>query len=425
MTRAMVAARSATRTQPLPIATRAGRAAKPFKFFSDQTYHFQTLRALNDIPSGGADTSEVLETIKHIRSGNSDSWYTAWDRTGDRLSELASWTKDRMSRGRALLRAHNYYRTAEFLLAPTDPRRPISWKKNIRAFYEGLDTLRIKYEQIRVAYGKHHLNALYFPGPQGSEKRPLIVICGGFDSTLEELYFVVVAAALERGYSVLAYEGPGQGSIIREQGVPFTHEWEKPTGAVLDEYLRTHPRHPKTILIGMSLGGYLAPRAAAFDDRFDGVVAYDVFYDFGAISSRSVPPLVLWLDRHGLRPLLNLIIKLQAAFSPYLKWALQNSMWVMGTRNPIDTIKALSVYTLENVAQRITGDVLILAGGEDHFVPAEQINQFVASLTRARSVTTVVYDRESGGAEHCQLGASTLWHATFFGWLAERFPQHS
>jgi pimeloyl-ACP methyl ester carboxylesterase len=408
----------------VPIAARAGRAAKPVKFFSDQTYHFQTLRALNDIPSGGADTSEVLETIKHIRSGNSDSWYAAWDRTGDRLSELASRTKDRISRGRALLRAHNYYRTAEFLLAPTDLRRPISWKKNIRAFYEGLDTLGIKYEQIRVAYGKHHLNALYFPGPQGSEKRPLIVICGGFDSTLEELYFVVVAAGLERGYSVLAYEGPGQGSIIREQGVPFTHEWERPTGAVLDEYLRTHPRHPKTILIGMSLGGYLAPRAAAFDDRIDGVVAYDVFYDFGAISSRSVPPLAFWLDRHGQRSLLNLILKLIATFSPYLKWAVQNSMWVMGSSDPIDTVKALSAYTLENVAQRITGDVLILAGREDHFVPAEQIKQFEASLTRARSVTTVVYDRETGGAEHCQLGASALWQATFFDWLAEKFPQH-
>jgi pimeloyl-ACP methyl ester carboxylesterase len=252
----------------------------------------------------------------------------------------------------------------------------------------------------------------------------LIVICGGFDSTLEELYFVVVAAGLERGYSVLAYEGPGQGSIIREQGVPFTHEWERPTGAVLDEYLRTHPRHPKTILIGMSLGGYLAPRAAAFDDRIDGVVAYDVFYDFGAISSRSVPPLAFWLDRHGQRSLLNLILKLIATFSPYLKWAVQNSMWVMGSSDPIDTVKALSAYTLENVAQRITGDVLILAGREDHFVPAEQIKQFEASLTRARSVTTVVYDRETGGAEHCQLGASALWQATFFDWLAEKFPQH-
>jgi hypothetical protein len=187
--------------------------ARHFKFFKQQTYHFQTLRALNDIPYDGADTSEVLETIKHIRAGDSDSWYGAWERTGDRVSELADRTKDPISRGRAHLRAHNYFRTAEFLLAPGDPRRAFSWKKNIEAFYKGLDTLDVRYERIRAPYGAHHLNALYFPGAKGSEKRPLVAICGGFDSTLEELYFVLVPAALERGYSVLAYEGPGQGSI--------------------------------------------------------------------------------------------------------------------------------------------------------------------------------------------------------------------
>ena len=101
-----------------------------------------------------------------------------------------------------------------------DPRRLVSWKKNIGAFYEGLDTLAVRYERISSPYGAHQLNALYFPGPQGSESRPLIVICGGFDSTLEELYFVLVAAGLERGYSVLVYEGPGQGSIIRDQSSP-------------------------------------------------------------------------------------------------------------------------------------------------------------------------------------------------------------
>ena len=138
------------------------------------------------------------------------------------------------------------------------------------------------------------------------------MICGGFDSTLEELYFVLVAAGLERGYSVLAYEGPGQGSIIREQGVPFTHEWEKPTAAILDEYLRTHPRPVKIVLVGMSMGGFLAPRAAAFDERIDGVVAFDVFFDFGAISSRSVPPIAFWFDRHGLGFLLNTIVRIKA-----------------------------------------------------------------------------------------------------------------
>ena len=395
------------------------------KFFDDQAYHFQTLRALGDIPYGGADTSEVIQTISHIKAGNADSWFNAWEHTGNRVLELAQRSQDPISCGRAYLRAYNYYRTAEFFLDPDDPRRRSSSGKSVAAFYEGLDTLSIKYEQIHVPYGLHHLNALYFQGSEGSEKRPLIMICGGFDSTLEELYFILVAAGLERGYSVLAYEGTGQGSILREQGLPFTYEWEKPTCAVLDQYLQKHAPPAKLVIVGMSMGGFLAPRAAAFDNRIDGVVAYDVFYDFGAIASRSVPPIALWFDRHRLGFLLDVIFKIKSAFSPGLKWAIQNSMWAMGTPDLRSTLQAFQAYTLEGVAQRITCDVLILAGADDHFVPIEQVKQFENSLTQARSVTSVIYDRESGGGEHCQVGAATLWHATFFDWLLRKFPTHT
>jgi hypothetical protein len=135
-----------------------------------------------------------------------------------------------------------------------------------------------------------------------------------------------------------------------------------------------------------------------------------------------VPAVGLWLLEHGFTTVFGFMVKAKMAFSPYLKWALQNSMWVMGTSNLSHTLATLRDYTLRDVAALITSDVLILAGAEDHFVPAEQIRQFEDSLTGARSVTTVAYDRESGGAEHCQLGAITLWHATFFDWLAEKFP---
>jgi hypothetical protein len=82
-------------------------------FFADQSYHFQTLRVLNDVPSDGADTAEVLETVKHVRSGDAQGWFRAWSGTDDRVAILAAATTDRIARGRALLRAHNYYRTAE------------------------------------------------------------------------------------------------------------------------------------------------------------------------------------------------------------------------------------------------------------------------------------------------------------------------
>jgi len=392
------------------------------RFFVDQPYHFQTLRVMNDIPSDGADTAEVLETIKHIHCGDAQGWFRAWSGTGDRVARLAATTTDPIAKGRALLRAHNYYRTAEFFLPPEDAKRPVSSAKNSQSFYAGLDALGVVYQRIKVPYGEgHHLEAVHYPASEGGPGKPLIVLGGGYDSTLEELYFALVKDAHEHGYAVLTYDGPGQGSALREQGLKFTHEWEKPVKAVMDTFLAGHSRPHKMVLVGMSLGGYLAPRAAAFDERFDGVVAYDVWFDWGATGRRYVPPAAFWLHNHGFGALVEMVAKLRAALSPGFAWASNNGMWTLGTKHPLDTIAEMEKFTLEGIAQRIKSDVLILAGTEDHFVPFEQVAQFEKSLTGARSVTTKIYDRASGGAEHCQFGAQTLWHADFFDWLLAKF----
>jgi alpha-beta hydrolase superfamily lysophospholipase len=392
------------------------------RFFADQTYHFQTLRVLNDVAADGADTSDVLETIKHIRSGDAQGWFSAWSQTGDRAARLASATTDRIAKGRALLRAHNYYRTAEFFLSPDDPKRPASAAKNIRCFYAALDALGVAYQRIKAPYGEgHHLEAVFYPAAGSDPERPLIVLGGGFDSTVEELYFLLVKDAHEHGYDVLTYDGPGQGSVLRDQGLTLTHEWEKPTKAVVDAFLASHARPGRMVLVGTSLGGYLAPRAAAFDDRFDGVVTWDVLFDVGAVAGRYAPPQIFWLRDHGFAAVVDAMIWARAALSPGFAWALRNGMWTLGTKHPLDTAATLQEYTLAGVAQRISADVLILAGTEDHFVPVAQVAQFEQALTAARSVTTKIYDRASGGAEHCQMGAQALWHADFFDWLAAKF----
>jgi dienelactone hydrolase len=94
----------------------------------------------------------------------------------------------------------------------------------------------------------------------------------------------------------------------------------------------------------------------------------------------------------------------------------------MNTGSAMETVDALRAYTLERVAGKIKADVLILAGTNDHFIPLNQVADFQQKLSGARSVTTVVYDRESGGAEHCQMGAQALWHADFFDWMQKTFP---
>ncbi len=209
--------------------------------------------------------------------------------------------------------------------------------------------------------------------------------------------------------------------LLEAQELSFKYEWEKPTSAVMDTFLAHHERSGKIVLIGQSIGGYLAPRAAAFDNRFDGVVAYDVVFDMGAAASRFVPKVAFWMRDHGMTGLVETLIDWKASQNPGTRRAIDNAMWNLGKEHPLDAIDEFKKYSRAGVAQSINGDVLVLAGTEDHFVPFEQVKLMQEALTSARSVTTKVYDRESGGAEHCQMGAPTLWHAALFDWLSKKF----
>ncbi|MGA9674144.1 MAG: alpha/beta hydrolase [Mycobacterium sp.] len=377
------------------------------RFFANQTFHFETLRGAGYAQSGAAEMGEVLETVSLIEEGDTQGWYAAWSSTADRVVALAKSTRDPLSRGGAYMRAANYQRTGEFLLSPDDVRRPGSWAKTLAYFQDGLDALGIRYEYFDVGYGAGSLRALYLPGPAGADRKPLLVLVGGFDSILEELYPVLGKAGSDRGYSVLLYEGPGQGQALRKYGLTFTPEWEKPNSAVLDEFLRTHRKPAAIVLVGMSMGGYFAPRAAAFDDRIDGVVAFDTCFDF------SEPAAAL------LEAARNPV----TAENPDISWAYHNAMWTMGAKNLDETSEACAPYTLTPVADRVRQHVLILAGTEDHFIPFHQTADFSKALVNARSVTTRVFDRASGGAQHCQVGCLTLVHAAVFDWLLEKFAQ--
>ena len=86
----------------------------------------------------------------------------------------------------------------------------------------------------------------------------------------------------------LTFEGPGQGRVIREQGLPFRPDWEHVVTSVVD-HVQTLPGvdPTKIALMGLSMGGYLAPRAAAFEHRLVACVANGGIFDF---SANQVPP---------------------------------------------------------------------------------------------------------------------------------------
>ena len=113
---------------------------------------------------------------------------------------------------------------------------------------------------------------ILFRAADDNQRRPTLIITGGYDSTAEEAYFFSGAAAVARGYTCLVFDGPGQGAALIEDGLVFRPDWESVIRPVVDFAISRPEVDPARIaLLGISFGGYLAPRAASGEQRLAAV----------------------------------------------------------------------------------------------------------------------------------------------------------
>jgi pimeloyl-ACP methyl ester carboxylesterase len=296
--------------------------------------------------------------------------------------------------GRALAGAY-YDRAAEFFMATTDPRRPETRTRFVTA-------LRTIYDVTPdlIAFGSGFMPA-YDLRPE-RQVGPTIVMFGGFDSYVEE-FLPMIAGMVDTGRRIVVFEGPGQGSALEDYGLKMIPEWEQPVAAVLDHY-----RLEDVVAVGISLGGGLVMRAAAFEPRISHVVAFDILDDFFEAIARQIGrgvriPLRALLAARASR-LVNGIAARAVARKPVSEWGLGQGMHVTGTATPYDFLRSTTAMSTRKISHRVRGDVLLMAGADDHYVPLRQLRRQADALVDARSVTTRVFTAAEQASNHCQLG---------------------
>ena len=254
--------------------------------FDDPTYSFEMLRALSHTVENGADIGECLKTGYRIKEGDDESWYREWLKTAEFTEKIAEKSLNeghKVSAREAYLRACNYYRCAEFFIHqdPNDPRILELSSKSRKCFQKAGELFQPKFEILEIPYENTTLPAYFIKADNSSQPRPTIIIHTGFDGTGEELYFDGGAAAIRRGYNCLLFEGPGQGRVIRESKIKFRPDWEAVVTPIVDYLITRDDIDPDRIaLYGLSFGGYLAPRAVAFEHRIHACIANGGIYDF-------------------------------------------------------------------------------------------------------------------------------------------------
>ncbi len=398
--------------------------------FQDPTFSFQLLRVISETYYNGADIGECLSTAYRIKEGDFESWHKEWLSTAQRVHKYAD---DSLAAGhkvsacQAYLRASNYYRAAELLLMdPEDPRIQTTWGNSKECFRKAAElfspqvkvkSIEIPYEQTTLPGHFYSSNNNNLTSSSSKQKRPTLIVHGGFDSTLEELYTAAAAPALERGYNCITFEGPGQGGVIRKQKIPFRYDWEKVVTPVIDFVIRNCIEQcdlNRLALMGISMGGYLAARAAAFEHRIAACILNGGVYDgYDAIAS-SFPKSLLTAIENGDSKAVNMELGIMMESDPNIRFNIQHGMWTAGVNTPYELIQGSKNYTIKDIVQNIKCPTLVLEAEKDDSFPG-QPKQVYDALTSPKSY--IKFTEEEGAEEHCQSGAPALSNQRIFDWL--------
>jgi pimeloyl-ACP methyl ester carboxylesterase len=353
----------------------------------------------NRIVTNGGNFEEIIEVATKIEDFND------WKR------ELVALADKALAENR-LLNSAAYYRAAEFFVSPHDPDKHVLYDKFIELIYRVYDDLPgIK---VKISYKNSYLPGYHF---KNEESKGIVVVFGGYDSLIEESY-KFYSYIRDAGYEVIVFEGPGQGAALRKNKLVMTHEWEKPVKAVLDYF------NLKDItLIGISLGGYLSLRAAAFEPRISRVVAFGTIYDFFQVLTYGGGPKARestenLLDSNQV-DLFNKIMQEMMKTDLLANWGINHGMYVFGVNSPFEYMEKARLFSTAEISEKITQDVLIMTGSKDHFIPLEMFYKQIEVLKNVRSLTARMFTEKENAASHCQMDNRKLALDVILNWIEQ------
>jgi dipeptidyl aminopeptidase/acylaminoacyl peptidase len=318
-----------------------------------------------------------------------DDWCAAWSTRAavhETMGHEALTREKFLSAGEHLQRAGLYYHFGKFLFVHDLGQMKAAHMKAVACRNLALPHLRPPGERVEMPYqGKWLAGILRKPilhKALGAERPPVVVFACGLDSCKEETD-AYEQPFLARGIATLVFDGPGQGE--GEYDFAIRGDYEVAATAVLDYVERRRDLNPARIaMAGISLGGYYAPRAAAFDPRIKACLALGGPYD--------------WADCWDGLPDLT-----REAFRVRSKCATLE-----------DARRHAATLTLRDVARRITCPIYIMNGRQDRIVPATDAERLAREVSGPVTLNII----EDGN--HIANNRAYRWRTQSADWMAEQ-----
>jgi 2,6-dihydroxypseudooxynicotine hydrolase len=309
--------------------------------------------------TNGVDPNDFVRTTGRI--GQWDEWLDAWCETAEvhrALAEEARSEGRERTAGEAFVRAAVCFHFAKFVWVLDAERNRETTQRAIDALYAAHGLLDPTAERVEAPLdGGRVVGNLR--RPRGVDKPPLVVLIPGLDSTKEE-FFHWEGVFLARGMATLSLDGPGQGETGFD--LPIRPDYEVAVGAILDAVSARGQGDvdlERVGAAGVSLGGYYAPRAAAFEKRIKAVAGVSGPYDFAA-NWDGLPSLTRETIQHH-----------------------------TGASSPEQARERAAQLSLARVAERIDQPCLVITGRHDRLIPWEDTKRIA---DEAPNATWVLFD---------------------------------
>jgi len=375
-----------------------------FTYFPNYVWNLSLSIALES----GAKIGEIvdmcqplLEAAQRGEDTGTAAFLAEWVKMADKLSGLAAEDEQKgrlFSAGDKLKRAALYYQTAERMQGHGHPGRAETYAKALAAFQDGTRMAGDTVVRVEMPYEGKVLSGLFTRG-EGEGPRPAVIYCNGLDSTKELLFFSWLPHALaKRGISCLCVDQPGTGEALRLQGLPAIPESERWASRWFDWLeARDDVDSARIGMTGISLGGYYAPRAVAFEPRFVSGAVWGANHDWAEVQQKR-------LRREGENPV------------PHY-WA--HVHWVFGAQDMEDFLEKSRGMNLNGILDRIRVPFLVTHGEQDRQIGLDYAHRSYDQLVNSPRRELKIFTPREGGVEHVGADNMSFGREHIADWFAE------
>ncbi len=380
---------------------------------------------LGEAWTGMTDINECLETASRVNNDDPESWSREWRKTAERLHAEADRVRAQghlESAGEYYLRAASYYRAAMHRhMHPGSVEVKELTELEIACFLWSQDLLDAPMEVVRVPYKGIELTGYFYRSPKARGPAPTLIVHQGRDAWAEDCKYIA-DEAVRRGYHCLLIDGPGNGQALRRHDLPFRPDWETFVTPTVDYLLSRSDIDPDgIILMGMSMGGFLAPRAAAHEPRLRLCIANPGVVDWSAIffgQLKEYSPQMLSLYESNPKAL-NSILGTAGSLSPFLLWGLTDTMWKHGAKTPSEMLDKMKEFTNVDGVKNIRVTTLVIDTEAEEYGQAKELYH---ALTCKKDY--MLFTEAEAAPLHVQTGSLAVGSQRIFDWIDEELKRN-